>query len=248
MFCFSIRVANLIIGVSTIYKRSMVKCRDFLTEETPEYHVKMTQKDIDYQKEAWLQLYGDCDPSERNLEFTALLMKISELVIMHDTLLIHGAAIGLNDESYLFSANTGTGKTTHILKWLKKLPDAFIVNGDKPFIRLSEDDSLFYACGSPWAGKENYYTNTMVPLKAFICMERAEYNCIKEISFSEALPFLLQQTYRPDDEIKLRKALHLLQCLNGRVKFYHFWFNNYKDDCFEVAYNTIVEAVRPDVQ
>ncbi len=96
------------------------------------------------------------------------------------------------------------------------------------------------ACGSPWGGKENYYINTMVPLKSIILMERAEDNCIEQISFAEAFPALLSQVFHPDDEDKTRKTLRLMQRLHPSVSFWRFRFNNYKDDCFDVAYNALV--------
>ena len=169
-----------------------------------------------------------------------ILCKLANSFLDLNVILMHGAVIGLNNSSYLFTAPSRTGKTTHILKWLERLPDAYVINGDKPFIKLLNDGTQPLACGSPWAGKENMYTNTNVPLKAIICMERAEENSIHVISFSEAFPILLQQTYRPDDEEKMRKTLRLLQQLNGYVKFYKFKCNNYQEDCFNVAYTALV--------
>ena len=143
------------------------------------------------------------------------------------------------EETYIFSAASGTGKTTHICKWLRHLPKAFVVNGDKPFLKFKNDGTVL-ACGSPWAGKENLYTNTMVPLKAIVLMERAEENHIEQISFAEAFPFLLQQIYRPINEEKMRKTLQMLQRLSLAVTFWRFQCNNYKDDCFDVIYNALV--------
>lgn len=169
-----------------------------------------------------------------------ILHKMADAFLDLNVLLVHGVAVGFHNCSYLFTAPSRTGKTTHVLKWLEFLPDAYVVNGDKPFIKLPDDDSQPLACGSPWAGKEKMFTNTMVPLKAIIFMERSEENTIHEISFAEAFPFLLKQTYRPDDEEKMKKTLKLLQKLNGFVKCYKFQCNNYKDDCFDVAYNALV--------
>lgn len=95
-------------------------------------------------------------------------------------------------------------------------------------------------CGSPWAGKENMYTNAMVPLKSIILIERSEYNYIEQISFTEAFPFLLQQVFRPDEEEKARKTIRLMQHLHPAVSFWRFKCNNFKDDCFDVAYNALV--------
>ena len=71
-------------------------------------------------------------------------------------------------------------------------------------------------------------------------MERAENNIIEQISFAEALPLLLQQAYRPNDEEKMRKTLLLIQRISDNVSFWRFKCNNFKDDCFEVAYNALV--------
>ena len=86
------------------------------------------------------------------------------------------------------------------------------------------------------------YTNTMIPLKDIVLMERAEDNHIEQISLAEAFPGLLQQVYRPDDEEKMRKTLRLMQRLSPAVTFWRFQCNNFKDDCFDVAYNALVKG------
>ena len=100
------------------------------------------------------------------------------------------------------------------------------------------------ACGSPWCGKEGWQTNTMVPLAAIVLMERAEDNEIHQITFKEAFPTLLRQTYRPADTESFMKTLRLLKSLDGRVRFYSFHFNNMKPDAFSVAYHELVEKQR----
>ena len=152
---------------------------------------------------------------------------------------MHGAVIAYNNAAYMFTASSGTGKTTHIRKWLNNLPGAYVVNGDKPLIKITNAGAI--ACGTPWCGKEKFGKNCMVPMRAIVLMERGEDNIIQEISFGQAFTGLLQQTYMPKDVEKMKKTLALLSMLQGRVKFYRFLFNNKKDDSFEVAYNTIVD-------
>ena len=69
---------------------------------------------------------------------------------------------------------------------------------------------------------------------------KAENNHIEQITFADAFPTLLQQVYRPNDEEKMRKTLHLMQKLSPGVTFWRFQCNNFKDDCFDVAYNALV--------
>ena len=116
------------------------------------------------------------------------------------------------------------------------------MNGDKPFIIVRQAGELPLACGSPWAGKENLQTNAMVPLKSIVLLERAEENRMERVSFGQAFPFLLQQVYHPENEEKMRKTLRLMQRMSSAVSFWRFQCNNFKDDCFDVAYNALVKG------
>lgn len=171
-----------------------------------------------------------------------LLRKLANAMLSYDTFLMHGAVIAIGDSAYMFTAKSGTGKTTHIRKWLKNLPEAYVVNGDKPLIIAGEN--VPQACGTPWCGKERMGTNTIVPLKAIVFMVRAEDNAIRPISFTEAFPRLLAQTHRPEDPELMKKTLQLLTSLNKRVSFYQFNVNNLKDDAFQVAYHELVEKAQ----
>lgn len=68
--------------------------------------------------------------------------------------------------------------------------------------------------------------------------QRAQGPCFVFQAFST----LLQQVYRPDDEEKMRKTLRLMQRLSPAVSFWRFQCNNFKDDCFDVAYNALVKG------
>ncbi len=234
---FTICIAGMTVRIHSLYSRAFWFCYFFLSNKSPDFEVSISDQDL--QKEQSLtsgdvgRFLGSC------LEPAAVHRRIVEKAIDYCVVLMHGAVIAVNDQACLFTAPSGTGKTTHIRKWLDHLPSAFVVNGDKPFIKINDDGSVL-ACGSPWAGKENMYTNTMVPLKAIVLMERAEENHIEQISFAQAFPTLLQQTYRPDDAEKMRKTLRLMQRLSPSVSFWRFQCNNFKDDCFDVAYNALV--------
>ncbi len=237
---FKMKDAGCIVEIETLHIRSFAICRHFIVSKgTPDVQIQLTQDDINRARDEYKEAYGDCCKWDGDLEVLALHCKVAERFVMHDIILMHGSAIAVGNSTYLFTAPSGTGKTTHTLKWLENCPEAFVVNGDKPFIKINDDGSVL-ACGSPWAGKENLYTNTMVPLKSIILMERAEENHIEQISFAQAFPTLLQQVYRPEDEEKMRKTLKLMQRLNPAVSFWRFRFNNFKDDCFDVAYNALV--------
>ena len=232
---FRIKVAGQAARIETLHRHTYELCRDYRTDEEAALHIRVTQSDIERERAESLSL--GYHQSDGYLETLAVYRKLSEEMLEHDTFLMHGAAVAMDGGAYLFLGKSGTGKTTHIRLWLKNLPDAFVVNGDKPLIRVTKKEALVF--GTPWCGKEQMNTNTVSPLRAIILMERNEENRMEKISFSRAFPVLLQQTYRPKDAEKAKKTLSLLARLNGQVRFYRFQFNNLKEDAFGVAYEAL---------
>ncbi|MBQ1289010.1 MAG: hypothetical protein IIY23_02465, partial [Erysipelotrichaceae bacterium] len=167
---FTICVAGLNIEVSTVSTRLYDLYAGYRTSGVPDYSIRITSEDIDRE----ISARQDLPPvsSEKSHESIALLRRLLEDVIDSDVLLIHGAAVAVGNDAWLFSAPSGTGKTTHIRQWLEHLPDAYVVNGDKPLLRFKEAGTMI--CGSPWCGKERLGTNAMVPLRAIAFMKRGE--------------------------------------------------------------------------
>ena len=236
MSVFNIKIANTVIGIETVHVLPFALSRKFLTDEEPDIRINSTQNDIDVEKPLYEAENGLTASWDGSVEVTVVLRKVAESILDRGAFVIHGSAIAVDNEAYLFTANSGVGKTTHSLKWLKHISGAYPVNGDKPLI-LTGDVPL--ACGSPWAGKESLYTNKMVPLKAIVLLERSEKNEIHPISFAEAFLFLLQQIHRPEETEKMRKTLSLLKTLDGKVDFYRFQMNNYREDCLQVSYEAL---------
>ena len=232
---FVICVAGKNILIRSVYASILNTCRDYLTDPDtmPDFIISTDESMILAELK---QLRHLNSPANSSMVTETLLIHrlIAEALLNYDTFLMHGAVISVDGVSYMFTGHSGTGKTTHIEKWLKNANGSFVVNGDKPLIQV-KDDSV-YACGTPWRGKENYGSHAIVPLRAIALMERSKDNWIEEVSFKSVFSKLLEQTHCPADADKMRKTLVLLKALNGKVKFYKFHFNNMKDDAFEVAY------------
>lgn len=109
--------------------------------------------------------------------------------------MLHSSAVVKDGRAYLFSAPSGTGKSTHTSQWLKLFDDAYILNDDKPAILPKEK---IYAAGTPWSGKSDLNTNDVVPLQAICVIRRGEENTIERIGNGEAIPLILEQTIRPN--------------------------------------------------
>ena len=210
-------------------------CDSYICNYPPEVQIYIDEKDIEAERLASKGISGE--NKEDYFETLAVYRKISEEMLQFDTFLMHGAVVAEHNKAYLFTAESGTGKTTHIRKWIKNIDGSIVVNGDKPLIKVT--DTQVFACGTPWCGKEHMNTNTVVPLRAVVLMERGSNNVIEEVSYGQAFSFLLYQTYCPKDIDKLKKTLTLLSRMKGKVRFFKFRFNNYKSDAFEVAYKAL---------
>lgn len=233
---FVIKIAGINVGISTQSTGTYGYCINYLTDEAPDVHVSVTQADVDelFSSDLIAQQYDN----PAYLESIAVYVKIIEALLDYNCFMMHGAAVAIGNEAWLFSANSGTGKTTHIKHWLRNIDGAYVVNGDKPIIRLMDDQ--IFVCGTPWYGKERLGTNIMVPLKGIAFLTRNESNIIHKLSFPQAYLFLLQHVHVPHDSEMAKKTLRLLQQLGSRISYYDFKINNFKEDCLQVAYNAMV--------
>ena len=236
MSIFRIKIADCVILIDSLYSQCQDFCRDFLTEDEPNFSIVSTQGDIDSERASYEAINGKYG-SDGIIEIQVISRKISEKIVDFGAFMMHGAAISVNNYAYIFTGHSGIGKTTHILKWLMNVPNAQEINGDKPFIIPGK---MPMACSSPWAGKEKMYRNSVFPLKAIVLLQRAEDNEIKKVPLIDVFPELCQQIVRTDDIERTRKTLQMLKSLEPTVSFYRFNINNFKDDCFDVAYNALV--------
>lgn len=236
---FSLSIAGHSFAIHTLYDEVYYLCRKYITDKPAEHEITITDNDIAMECR---KIEPGRSATKAYLETLAVYRKIAEAMLDNDAFLMHGAVVAYNDQAYMFTAPSGTGKTTHIRKWLRNLEGSYVVNGDKPIIKFTEGEAI--ACGTPWRGKERFGRNCMVPLKAIVLMERGDNNEIQELSFEKALSGLLRQAYMPEDARKMKKTLALVAKLKDRVRFYKYVFNNMKEDAFEVAYGTIVEEDR----
>jgi len=135
-----------------------------------------------------------------------------ELLTRHSGMYIHGAAVLYKGKAWLFTAPSGTGKSTHVALWKKLLGDeAVILNGDKPFLRWLDGRAVVF--GSPWRGKEGWGENRSAPLGGIFILRRGQTDRVEQIEDLDALNELLAATIYPEDACTTEKLLELLGCI-----------------------------------
>ena len=117
-------------------------------------------------------------------------------VLLHGGIVLHSSCVEKDGQCYLFSAKSGTGKSTHTHLWLKELPNTRIINDDKPLLTIK--DGKVFACGTPFSGKTDENINETVPVRAIIFLHRSKENEIERIKPSQAVPLFIAQTVNPN--------------------------------------------------
>lgn len=166
--------------------------------------------------------YRDRNEEHKNLSFDECEYLFSgqffyEQLTKFNGLMLHSSCIEYKGKAYLFSAPSGTGKSTHTHLWLKYLDGCRIINDDKPAIRII--DGVPQAFGTPWSGKTDENINEGAAIGGICFLDRGE-NKIERIPAVSALKPFLDQTVRPRDKALMNKMLETLNIILTNVPVY----------------------------
>lgn len=216
-------------------------CKGYEAEEGEAHwdiSIRITKEELEKEREK----SGNGDAvTEGYLEALAVYRRICDAVLEDNLFLFHCSAVGVDGEAVLFTAPSGTGKSTQAALWKKYLNDRVcIVNDDKPLIRADEEGVSVY--GTPWSGKHHRNTNCRLPVRAVIVLGRGEKPVIRRMRPGEAFPYLYQQIYHFEEEQKMRKALDLLKELLLRVPVY-FLEGNISEESVKVVYEELKKDI-----
>lgn len=232
-----IRLAGIPIEIHTLYD-SLLNTESYETAEEPFFTVSTTEQDILAEQQKSLAeaayeglAYPGYSPPE--LENTAVYRKIADALPDYDGFVFHGSAVAVGEQAYLFTARSGMGKSTHTALWLKNIPGSYIVNGDKPVIRLIGGTP--FVCGTPWMGKEACGCNRMVPLRSICFLHRGQANRLELTDFKTTYPRLIGQAYRGQSGAHIAKTVKLLEKVGQSVSLYEL-FCNMEDEAAAVSF------------
>lgn len=216
---FRMKIAGHTAQVSSLFESTRDYCKDYLTEDEPEFTVTVTAENLAFEQadllaEAIAEGMKPRKFTDPFLDRAAIQRAFAEYLFSRNILLFHGSTVALDGSAYLFTARCGTGKSTHTRLWRQVFGDqAVMVNDDKPFLELTASGVI--AHGSPWSGKHGLSENISVPLKGICILHRGPENKITPISPKEAMEMLLAQGCCPRESQE--KFLELIQALGSTV-------------------------------
>lgn len=157
---------------------------EYKTDET--HRAEITVNASKYRYEKWETLTPETVAYiESGTYFAYYLLRF-------DGIVLHASAVALDGRAYLFSAPSGTGKSTHTRLWCREYPDAKVFNDDKPALRRL--DGKWYAYGTPWCGKDHQNINMKTPLAGICFLKRGAENSIRRLTPPEAVKRLIHQS------------------------------------------------------
>ena len=230
---FVIEIAGVRVGIDNKYSYIKRLSEKFwVTGEACDFSVSVTEEEIERE-----YALGEGVSSRGACESFGLYRKICEKIASYGVFFMHSAVVEVDGYAYAFTAKSGVGKSTHCALWLKNIPGARVVNGDKPLVRLEEDGTLT-AFGTPWNGKECWGNNISAPLAAVCFIERGETNTIRTVEEGEAIDRLIHQLYLrgPKQSVACQLAL-----MDGFVKGVDFYLLhcNISAEAAQLSYSTM---------
>lgn len=226
---FTIKLAGIPVLVRCRQEGNRAFFREYLTQESPRFTLEPGEEDLaltrqQLHRQAALDGTPDGPYSPFFLENCAIHWMLANELAIRNVLLMHGSAIVVDGECYIFTAPSGTGKSTHTRLWRQQFGDrAYMLNDDKPMLAVGEEGVTAY--GTPWAGKHRLSRNASAPLIAVVQLERDRVNHLEPISSLQALPVLHSQALRPYTAAAMEQVLRLERQILKTVPFYHLGCN-----------------------
>lgn len=149
--------------------------------------------------------------------FNALAFE--KLLLKNKGIILHSSFIIYEGEAILFTAPSGTGKSTQAALW-EEYKGAVIANGDRTI--LKEKDGKVYAYGLPICGSSDICENVCVPVKAIVYLSQDVVDAISEVEEKQRIKSIISETSINffNKEFFL-DAMELIESIVSKVDFYH---------------------------
>ncbi len=121
---------------------------------------------------------------------------LQHALLLHKRIVIHASYISTEKGAILFTAPSGTGKSTQAELW-KTYRNASIINGDRAIIAI--ENAIPTAYGYPHSGSSEYCINQTTKLRAIVSLKQSSTNSVRQLPFSEQLQVLINGSFLPQE-------------------------------------------------
>ena len=141
-------------------------------------------------------------------------MHLERVLLQHHALILHSASILYEEQAILFTAPSGTGKSTQTDIWHRNEASVQDLNGDRTVLLRGSEGWM--ACGIPISGSSDRCEQISAPIAGIVLVSRAEEDSVSELSMMEKIWHLYDQiTVCSASASDAEKALDLIMDLIG---------------------------------
>ena len=159
-------------------------------------------------REHHIQLLSSTFPGQVGVKTVLTALAAEHLIACNGGFVFHCSCIERNGKAILFTAPSGTGKSTQADQW-HQLRGTPIVNGDRAAVRVTGEG--VFACGIPFSGSSVYCENRTLPLEAIVYLAQAPVTSIRKLRGYEAFRRVWEgcsiNTWEPEDMRQVSDAV-----------------------------------------
>lgn len=134
-------------------------------------------------KEHNIQLKTSQFPERVGTHTVLNCLQVEHLIAQNGGFVFHTSYINWEGKAILFTAPSGTGKSTQAELW-RKYRGTEIINGDRAAVRIVDD--TVWAEGIPFSGSSTYCKNVTLPIAAVVYLQQAPVTTICRLHGVEA--------------------------------------------------------------
>lgn len=164
-------------------------------------------------------------PDEKTPEYVeskGLIPLTSAFLLSHDCCIFHGVSFLFRDNAWIFTAPSGTGKTTQFVNWKKKHPEEVqIICGDMPLLEKKQNNIIVHP--TPWNGKEKMGGYISASLRGIVILEQGNENIIKKTTAKDGIYELFRQfVFTPETKEEILTVTALIEFIFSNCQVYQF--------------------------
>lgn len=232
------KISDLIVEYNPIY--------DMLRKRSDKYLIKDSSTKVNFKiivNENDIKKVKDSD-QEINSELAEYIVAgaiLSNALLQYKGCLLHSSAVVIDNECYLFSATSGTGKSTHTNLWIKYLSDKkpYILNDDKPAIRIIDNE--IWAYGTPFSGKYDINKNKKAKVKSICFIQQSKTNTVEKMENDEAIKLFMEQILVETDKESMIRLLEIVDIIIRQVPVYKLKCN-ISEEAVRLSYETMKKS------
>lgn len=126
--------------------------------------------------------------------FHAIRLFFLYLAHSQSMLMIHSASMLYRNKIWLFSAPSGTGKSTHVDLW-NELYDTPVINGDLNLLAI--ENGIPVVKGTPWCGTSGISDTSTYILGGITLLKQASEDSVEELSSDQKRLLVFQRLISP---------------------------------------------------